>query len=55
MEKSYKEIVDLLNELEEGMTPETLKNLTTEQMCYCIDQIAQIKGKIAVLKKTDKK
>lgn len=49
MEK-YEEALNLLKELEEGMTPEALKNLTTEQICYIIDQMAQIKGNIEMLK-----
>ncbi len=55
MENQYEEVLKLLQELEEGMTPETLKNLTTEEMCYVIEQMAQIKGKIAVLKDDEEK
>lgn len=50
MEKQYEELLKMFKELEEGMTQETLKKLTPEQLCYMIDEIAEIKGKIAVLK-----
>lgn len=50
MEKQYEELLELFKELEEGMTPEILKNLTSEELCYMIDEMAQIKGKIAALK-----
>lgn len=50
MEKQYEEVLNLLKELEEGMTPEMLGKLSTEQMCHVIDQMAKIKGQIAVLK-----
>lgn len=50
MEKQYEELLKLFKELEEGMTPETLKNLTPEELCYIIDEMAEIRGKIAVLK-----
>ena len=50
MENQYKEVLRLFEELEEGMTPQVLKKLTTEQICSLIDEIAKIKGKIAVLK-----
>lgn len=50
MEKQYEEVLNLLKELEEGMTPEALEKLTAEQMCYVIDQMAKIRGQIAVLK-----
>ena len=52
MEK-YEEALNLLKELEEGMTPEALRNLTTEEMCYVIDKMAQIKAKIEMLKEND--
>lgn len=55
MENQYEEVLKLLQELEEGMTPEALKNLTTEEMCCVIEQMAQIKGKIAVLKDDEEK
>lgn len=50
MEKQYEELLEMFKELEEGMTPDALKKLTPEQLCYMIDQMAEIKGKIAVLK-----
>ncbi|MCI8761012.1 MAG: hypothetical protein HFJ34_07925 [Clostridia bacterium] len=50
MEKQYEELLKLFEELEEGMTPDSLKKLTPEQLCYMIDEMAEINGKIAVLK-----
>ncbi len=47
---NYNQLMKLLDELQEGMTPEALSKLTPEQMCYVIDQIATIKGQLAVLK-----
>lgn len=53
MEKQYEELLQAFKELEEGMTPEALEKLTTEELCYVMDQIAQIKGKIAIFKNSE--